>query len=54
MQVMFDLHANIQYEFNAAGVQIMSPHCEADPERPRIVPPGQYGGERGEARVAQG
>jgi hypothetical protein len=31
------LHANIQDVFNEHGVQIMSPHYEADPERPKTV-----------------
>ncbi|GAA5073979.1 mechanosensitive ion channel family protein [Lysobacter panacisoli] len=33
-----DLHANIQDAFNEAGVQIMSPNYEADPEGAKIVP----------------
>ncbi len=32
------LHANIQDAFNEAGVQIMSPHYESDPEAPKLVP----------------
>lgn len=36
------LHANIQDEFNQHGVQILSPHYEADPSRPAIVPPDQW------------
>ena len=32
------LHQNIQDSFNASGVQIMSPHYEADPGAPKIVP----------------
>jgi small-conductance mechanosensitive channel len=32
------LHANIQDAFNSYGVQIMSPHYEADPEARKIVP----------------
>jgi len=37
-----DLHANIQDAFNARGVQIMSPHYEADPAEPKIVPPERW------------
>ena len=33
------LHANIQDAFNEAGVQIMSPHYETDPEAPKLVRP---------------
>jgi small-conductance mechanosensitive channel len=32
------LHANIQDVFNEFSVQIMSPHYEADPEEPKLVP----------------
>jgi len=32
------LHANIQDVFNANGVQIMSPHYEADPHEAKVVP----------------
>jgi len=38
------LHANIQDAFNEAGVQIMSPNYEADPEAPKIVPKTQWEG----------
>ena len=38
------LHANIQDAFNEAGVQIMSPNYEADPEAPKIVPKAQWEG----------
>jgi small-conductance mechanosensitive channel len=34
-----ELHANIQDVFNEHGVQIMSPHYEADPPQPKVVPP---------------
>ena len=37
-RVLDALHANIVDLFNEYGVQIMSPHYEADPERPAIVP----------------
>jgi small-conductance mechanosensitive channel len=36
------LHANIQDAFNREGVQIMSPHYEADPEQPKLVPPQHW------------
>jgi len=36
------LHANIQDVFNEYGVQIMSPHYEADPARPKVVPSEQW------------
>lgn len=38
MLVLAELHARIQDAFNAAGVQIMSPHYEGDPSRPVVVP----------------
>ena len=41
-RVMSDLHANIQDAFNAAGVQIMSPHYLGDPAQAKIVPPDQW------------
>ena len=37
------LHANIQDAFNEAGVQIMSPHYETDPEEPKLVRPENAG-----------
>ena len=37
-RVLADLHANIQDAFNEYGVQITSPHYEADPATPKIVP----------------
>jgi small-conductance mechanosensitive channel len=40
--VLSALHANIQDAFNEAGVQIMSPHYERDPEAPKLVPPSQW------------
>lgn len=36
-RVLSELHGNIQDVFNAAGVQIMSPNYEADPEHPKVV-----------------
>jgi small-conductance mechanosensitive channel len=41
-EVMSELHANIQDAFNAAGVQIMSPHYFADPAAPKVVPRDQW------------
>jgi len=42
------MHANIQDEFQRAGVQIMSPNYEADPESPKIPPAfPSRGGARG-------
>jgi small-conductance mechanosensitive channel len=43
MAVMSELHSQIQDAFNDAGVQIMSPHFEAQPERPVVAPRGSYG-----------
>jgi small-conductance mechanosensitive channel len=40
--VLSALHANIQDAFNEAGVQIMSPHYEGDPNAPKLVPPSQW------------
>ena len=37
--VLSDLHGHIQDAFNEAGVQIMSPHYETDPLRPKLAPP---------------
>jgi small-conductance mechanosensitive channel len=37
MQVLSELHANIQDVFNENGVQIMSPNYEADPASPKVV-----------------
>lgn len=36
--ILSALHANILDAFNDAGVQIMSPHYEGDPPRPKVVP----------------
>jgi small-conductance mechanosensitive channel len=43
-EILSDLHANIQDAFNAAGVQIMSPNYEADPEQPKLVDPTHWEG----------
>ena len=40
--VLSDLHANIQDAFNEAGVQIMSPNFESQPEEPVVVPKDQW------------
>jgi small-conductance mechanosensitive channel len=40
--VLSDLHAQIQDAFNEHGVQIMSPHFEAQPEGQVLVPRGQW------------
>jgi small-conductance mechanosensitive channel len=37
VQLRNDLLANIQDVFNEYGVQIASPHYEADPEQPKVV-----------------
>jgi len=37
-RVMSDLHAQILDVFNEHGVQIMSPHYEADTAHPKVVP----------------
>jgi small-conductance mechanosensitive channel len=36
------LHEGIQDVFNRYGVQIMSPHYEADPAAPKVVPESQW------------
>jgi small-conductance mechanosensitive channel len=38
LEVLDALHANVQDVFNEYGVQIMSPHYEADPSQPQVVP----------------
>lgn len=40
--VLSQLHAHIQDVFNEHGVQIMSPHYEADPAQPAIVPQAKW------------
>lgn len=42
LQSLNELHANIQDVFNEYGVQIMSPHYEADPGQPQVVPKQQW------------
>ncbi|MDR0182122.1 mechanosensitive ion channel family protein [Lysobacter arvi] len=48
------LHANIQDAFNEAGVQIMSPNYEADPESPKIVPKSRWEGHESLSAPADG
>ena len=40
--VLDALHANIQDQFNAYGVQIMSPNYMLDPKAPKVVPKEQW------------
>jgi small-conductance mechanosensitive channel len=40
--LLSDLDANIQDQFNAHGVQIMSPHYEGDPAAAKVVPKAQW------------
>jgi small-conductance mechanosensitive channel len=40
--VLDGLHAGIQDVFNEYGVQIMSPHYEADPAQDKVVPPAEW------------
>jgi small-conductance mechanosensitive channel len=40
--VLSRLHAHIQDVFNEYGVQIMSPHYEADPAQPVVVPKAKW------------
>jgi len=42
--ILSALHANIQDAFNAAGVQIMTPHYEGDPESAKLVPKAHWEG----------
>jgi small-conductance mechanosensitive channel len=44
------LRAAIQDAFNAAGVQIMSPHYLGDPAHPKVVPPERWQGRAGSER----
>lgn len=41
-RVLSEIHANIQDVFNEYGVQIMSPHYEADPPQPAVVPKDRW------------
>ena len=43
-QVLSELHAHIQDAFNAAGVQIMSPHFVLQPDEPVVVPRERWEG----------
>jgi small-conductance mechanosensitive channel len=40
--VLSELHAQIQDVFNEFGTQIMSPHFEAQPEKPVVVPKSKW------------
>jgi small-conductance mechanosensitive channel len=40
--ILSALHASIQDEFNANGVQIMSPHFFSQPDQPVVVPRTQW------------
>lgn len=42
IEVLSNLHANIQDVFNRYGVQIMSPHYRRDPAEPQVVPPEDW------------
>jgi small-conductance mechanosensitive channel len=42
IDVLSQLHANIQDVFNENGVQIMSPHYMADPSEPQVVPKDRW------------
>ena len=42
MRVRSELHAHVVDLFNEHGVQIMSPHYEADPPNPLVVPPAEW------------
>ena len=42
MLILSELHAAIQDAFNEAGVQIMSPHFELQPEDAVVVPKTQW------------
>ena len=42
--ILSELHGHIQDAFNRAGVQIMSPNYEADPDQPKLVAPAHWEG----------
>ncbi|HTS24087.1 MAG TPA: mechanosensitive ion channel family protein [Casimicrobiaceae bacterium] len=42
MEVLSELHANIQDRFNEHGVQIMSPHYMTDTATPQVVPKDRW------------
>lgn len=42
MELLSQLHANIQDVFNEHGVQILSPHYMADPHEPQVVPKAKW------------
>lgn len=43
LEAISELNGEIQDAFNAAQLQIMSPHYVADPDEPKIIPPEQWG-----------
>jgi small-conductance mechanosensitive channel len=45
VQVLSQLHGNIQDSFNERGVQIMTPHFEGQPDRTITVPKAKWTGE---------
>jgi small-conductance mechanosensitive channel len=42
MELLSQLHANIQDVFNEHGVQILSPHYMTDPHEPQVVPKAKW------------
>lgn len=52
--ILSELHGNIQDAFNAAGVQIMSPNYEADPEQPKLVAPDRWEGRPAQPEAERG
>jgi small-conductance mechanosensitive channel len=46
-RILSALHARVQDAFNAAGVQIMSPHFVLQPQAPVVVPRERWGDEAG-------
>jgi small-conductance mechanosensitive channel len=53
-RVLSALHEQVQDAFNAAGVQIMSPHFVLQPDQPVLVPPERWEGEPPAATRRQG
>lgn len=43
LEAISELNGEIQDAFNAAQLQIMSPHYVADPDEPKIIPPEHWG-----------
>ena len=42
VEMLSELHANIQDVFNQHGVQIMSPHYMTEPTAPQVVPKARW------------